>query len=115
MPEAQIPLAEAIIYVATAPKSNSSYKAIAAAMEAAKERTQSPVPAHLRNVGLGSDPESYLYPHDYPGGWVRQEYLSEELAGRTFYEPTDRGREQRIREWLDRIRAAREEKGDGGP
>jgi len=115
MPEAQIPLAEAIIYVAAAPKSNASYRAIAAAMDAAKERAHRPVPAHLRNVGTGADPESYLYPHDYPGGWVRQEYLNPDLAGRTFYEPTDRGREQRVREWIEQIRSARDEKGDGGP
>lgn len=111
MPEAQIPLAEATIYVACAPKSNSSYKAIAAAMEAAKERVRSPVPDHLRNVGPGAEPDSYLYPHDYPGGWVRQEYLTDELKGRKFYEPTDRGREQRLKEWLDRVRAM--QKGDG--
>jgi putative ATPase len=107
MPEAQIPLAEATIYVASAPKSNSSYKAIAAASEAARERVHSPVPAHLRNVGPTADPESYRYPHDYPGGWVPQSYLDEGLAGRTFYEPTDRGREQRVKEWLERVRAAR--------
>ena len=110
MPEAQIPLAEATIYVAAAPKSNSSYKAIAAAMEAAKERVHSPVPDHLRNVGTGADPESYLYPHNYPGGWVRQDYLDEALAGRTFYEPTDRGREQKVKEWLERVREARQGK-----
>jgi putative ATPase len=122
MPEGQIPLAEATIYVASAPKSNASYKAIAAAMEAAKDRVRSPVPAHLRNVGPGSDPGAYLYPHDYPGGWVVQEYLEPSLAGRRFYEPTDRGREQKVREWLDRIETAKQrratltsdaEKGDG--
>jgi len=109
MPEAQIPLAEAAIYVASAPKSNASYKAIAAATEAAKERVHSRVPAHLRNAGVGSDPESYRYPHDYPGGWVSQEYLDPALAGRTFYEPTDRGREQKVREWLERVRRVREQ------
>lgn len=107
MPEAQIPLAEATIYVASAPKSNASYKAIASAMDAAKERARSPVPAHLRNVGLHADPGSYLYPHDYPGGWVDQEYLAEDLVGTAFYEPTDRGRERKIREWLAAMRAQR--------
>jgi putative ATPase len=107
MPEAQIPLAEATIYVASAPKSNSSYKAIAAATEAAKRRARRPVPAHLRNVGAHAEPERYRYPHDYPGGWVDQQYLAEDLAGERFYEPTDRGREARIREWLERVRAHR--------
>ncbi len=108
MPEAQIPLAEATIYVASAPKSNASYKAIAAASEVARQKARRPVPAHLRNVGPGAEPGKYLYPHDYPGGWVAQEYLAEDLGGQTFYEPTDRGREGRIREWLQRVRAHRE-------
>jgi putative ATPase len=119
MPEAQIPLAEATIYVASAPKSNASYKAIAAAMDTAKQRVRSPVPAHLRNVGLHADPGSYLYPHDYPGGWVDQQYLADDLVGAAFYEPTDRGRERKIREWLDAIRAQRSasrgEQGDRVP
>ncbi|MBM3474317.1 MAG: replication-associated recombination protein A [Armatimonadetes bacterium] len=115
MPEAQIPLAEATIYVAAAPKSNASYRAIAAATEAAKERVHSPVPDHLRNVGMGADPESYLYPHNYPGGWVRQEYLDEALAGRAFYEPTDRGREQKVKEWLERVREAQQGKTGASP
>ena len=107
MPEAQIPLAEATIYVASAPKSNASYRAIAAAMEVAKERARSPVPAHLRNVGSQADPGSYRYPHDYPGGWVNQEYLTADLAGVLFYDPTDRGRERKIGEWLQTVRAQR--------
>lgn len=108
MPEAQIPLAEATIYVASAPKSNASYRAIAAAMEAAKTRAHSPVPAHLRNVGLHADPDAYLYPHDYPGGWVEQEYLAPDLAEAAFYDPTDRGREGKIRQWLGTLRAHRD-------
>jgi len=108
MPEAQIPLAEATIYVASAPKSNASYKAIAAATEVAKQKARRPVPPHLRNVGLHAEPERYLYPHDYPGGWVAQDYVAEELAGQVFYEPTDRGREARVRQWLERMRAQRE-------
>jgi putative ATPase len=111
MPEAQIPLAEATIYVASAPKSNASYKAIAAAMEAARERVRSPVPAHLRNVGLHAQPDAYRYPHDYPGGWVDQQYLAPDLADAAFYQPTDRGRERKIREWLETLRAHRETAG----
>ncbi|MGQ9731366.1 MAG: replication-associated recombination protein A [Candidatus Zipacnadales bacterium] len=109
MPEAQIPLAEATIYVATAPKSNAAYKAIAAASQAAQERARSAVPPHLRNVGPHAAPEAYRYPHDYPGGWVPQLYLDPVLAGRMFYEPTDRGRERKIREWLAQLRAAQAE------
>jgi putative ATPase len=113
MPEAQIPLAEAVIYVASAPKSNASYKAITAATEVARRRARRPVPPHLRNVGPHAEPQSYLYPHDYPGGWVAQEYVTDDLAGATFYEPTDRGREARVRDWLQAMRALRSGKQRG--
>lgn len=115
MPEARIPLAEATIYVASAPKSNSSCVAVDAAIEEARARTRSPVPSHLRSGSPGAEPERYLYPHNYPGGWVEQAYLTEDLADVRFYEPTDRGRERKIKEWLADLRAHRENlvAGDG--
>ncbi len=109
MPEAQIPLAQAVIHVASAPKSNSAYKAIAAAMEVAQQRAAADVPAHLKNLPAGGGrPQDYCYPHDHPGGWVQQSYLPPDLEGRTFYEPVARGREKRIAEWLAEFRAARD-------
>ena len=117
MPEAQIPLAQAAIYVASAPKSNSACKAIFAAMEAAKKHSRSRVPSHLKNTGSKAEPEKYKYPHDYPGGWVDQQYLADDLADMTFYEPTDHGREKRIREWVEGVREHRAaaEQDEAGP
>jgi len=111
MPEAQIPLAEAAIYIACAPKSNAVVRALARAREDVRTHTPEPVPAHLRDssypgaVRLGHG-QGYRYPHDYPGGFVEQDYLPEGLRGRVYYEPTDRGLEatlrQRLQNWWKR-------------
>jgi putative ATPase len=113
MPEAQIPLAEAAIYIACAPKSNAVVRALARAREDVRTHTPEPVPAHLRDssypgaVRLGHG-QGYRYPHDYPGGFVEQDYLPEGLRGRVYYEPTDRGLEatlrQRLQNWWKRHR-----------
>jgi putative ATPase len=113
MPEAQIPLAEAAIYIACAPKSNAVVRALARAREDVRTHTPEPVPAHLRDssypgaVRLGHG-QGYRYPHDYPGGFVEQDYLPEGLWGRVYYEPTDRGFEatlrQRLQNWWKRHR-----------
>lgn len=113
MPEAQIPLAEAAIYIACAPKSNAVVRALARAREDVRTHTPEPVPAHLRDssypgaVRLGHG-QGYRYPHDYPGGFVEQDYLPEGLRGRVYYEPTDRGLEatlrQRLQNWWRRRR-----------
>lgn len=113
MPEAQIPLAEAAIYIACAPKSNAVVRALARAREDVRTHTPEPVPAHLRDssypgaVRLGHG-QGYRYPHDYPGGFVEQDYLPEGLRGRVYYEPTDRGFEatlrQRLQNWWKRHR-----------
>ncbi len=113
MPEAQIPLAEAAIYIACAPKSNAVVRALARAREDVRTHTPEPVPAHLRDssypgaVRLGHG-QGYHYPHDYPGGFVEQDYLPEGLRGRVYYEPTDRGLEatlrQRLQNWWKRRR-----------
>ncbi|MCR9010665.1 replication-associated recombination protein A [Gabonibacter chumensis] len=105
MPEARIPLAECVIYLATSPKSNSAYLAIGAAMEAVQHTGNSPVPLHLRNaptklmkeLNYGQD---YKYPHDFPGNFVEQSYLPEELKGRRFYRPQSNAQEQKIWERL---------------
>ena len=94
MPEARIILAEAVIYIASAPKSNSVISAIDQAMEAVRTEKTRPVPVHLKDthykgaekLGHGA---GYLYPHDFPGHYVKQQYLPDGMEGRTFYHPSD--------------------------
>jgi putative ATPase len=117
MPEAMFPLAEATLYLATAPKSNSVGRAYGAAMEAVRDTRNDPVPLHLRNavtglmrgMGYGRD---YRYSHDFaeddPQRWAQQ-YLPENLAGRRFYTPGNQGFESsEIGPRLERIRAVRD-------
>ena len=107
MPEARIPLSECVIYLATSPKSNSAYLAIDAAIATVKQTGNSPVPLHLRNaptklmkdLNYGLD---YKYPHDYPGNFVEQPYLPEELKGKKFYQPQQNAQEVKI---LERLKA----------
>jgi putative ATPase len=109
LPEGRIPLAQAATYLATAAKSNASYRAMLAAGAAVKEHGALPVPLALRNaptplmkgLGYGAD---YRYPHDYENALVAQQCLPDDIADARFYEPTDRGAEAEIR---DRMRAAR--------
>jgi len=106
MPEGAIPLAEATVYMATAPKSNASYMALNKAREEVRKGRQYPVPMHLRNavtglmsgLGYGKD---YKYAHDYEGHFAGQQNLPEELAGTRFYEPSDQGYEATVRERLN--------------
>lgn len=105
MPEARIILGQAVIYLATSAKSNSSYKAINHAMQVAKEDA-SAVPLHLRNGVTGlmreqSYGEGYVYPHDYPNHYHPQQYLPDNLAGTAFYEHADNQREQHNKQFLD--------------
>ena len=107
MPEARIPLSECVIYLATSPKSNSAYLAIDAAIATVKQTGNSPVPLHLRNaptklmkdLNYGQD---YKYPHDYPGNFVEQPYLPEELKDKNFYQPQQNAQEVKI---LERLKA----------
>ncbi len=98
-PEARIPLAEATIYLATSPKSNSAYLAINAAIEEVRENPNVPVPLHLRNAPtqlmaqLGYS-DGYLYPHDYPNHFVRQQYLPDEIKNHRFWIPADNDHER---------------------
>ncbi|MGI6632787.1 MAG: replication-associated recombination protein A [Bacillota bacterium] len=104
MPEARIPLAHAAIYVALAPKSNSACKAIDEAIAAVREQPAYAVPPHLRGTGYSGAEKlghgaGYKYAHDYPGHWVDQQYLPNELADTRFYEqgendPVNRGRKR---------------------
>ena len=108
MPEAQIILAQAATYIASAPKSNASYLAIGAAMENVKSH-KTTIPAHLQdahykgsaNLGHGV---GYKYAHDYPEHYVKQQYLPDEIKDARFYEPTEIGFEKGIKERLERLR-----------
>jgi putative ATPase len=108
LPEAEYHLAQATIYLALAPKSNST-SAYFRAKAALEETGLTRVPTHLQDssrdgAALGHGKE-YLYPHDYPGHWVDQAYLPEELSGKTFYEPGEEGEEPRLAEgWRNRRR-----------
>lgn len=94
MPEGRIILSEVCVYLALAPKSNASYLAINKALNAIKEGKIAPVPSHLKdahykgakNLGRG---ESYLYPHDFPNHWVKQDYLPNDYKNLVFYEPDE--------------------------
>lgn len=105
LPEAQIPLAMATIHLATAPKSNSAYLAIAKAREDVAKEGSAKVPEHLSNAPVvGKKKEAYKYPHDFASGWVAQEYLSPGLSGKKYYLPKDNPRERRIAEYLEGLR-----------
>jgi len=116
LPECQIPLAQAVTYIACAPKSNASYAAIAKAREDVRENRTVPVPKHLRDshyrgakrLGHG---EGYKYAHDFEGGFVEQDYLGVDAR---YYEPTGRGREAKMKERLDDLRRRRDETPEGG-
>jgi len=109
MPEARIPLAEAVTYIACAPKSNAAILAIDKAMEDVRENRTLPVPKHLRDASYRGAKrfghgEGYKYAHDYEGGVAPQDYLG---VDKTYYEPTDRGREAKIKERLDELKRLR--------
>lgn len=109
MPEAQIILAQAVSYVACAPKSNASCNAVFEAAGVVAQTGNLPIPAHLQDahykgaakLGRGT---GYKYAHDYPGNYVEQQYLPYELNGREFYRPTGNGYENKIREHMQKIK-----------
>jgi len=108
-PEAEIALAEAAVYLASAPKSNALYLAEKAVKKEIENSGPQPVPLHIRNaptrlmknLGYG---QGYLYPHDHPGGWVEQQYLPDKIKRRIFYRPTERGFEGEIRKRISERR-----------
>ncbi|MDQ7053837.1 MAG: replication-associated recombination protein A [candidate division KSB1 bacterium] len=118
MPEAQIILAQATTYLASAPKSNASYVAIKQAMNDVRNRPLEAIPLHLRNAatGLLKDLEygkDYQYPHDFPGGFVRENYFPEGWQDRVYYRPKAAGAEEAIRKrlktwWPDRYEEKKE-------
>lgn len=106
MPEAQIILAQAVTYIASAPKSNAAYGAIGRAMEAVQSEKTPPIPVHLQDAhykGAGKlgHGDGYKYAHDYPNHYVRQQYLPDGMEDVHFYEPTENGYEKKIKEWMD--------------
>ena len=108
MPEAQIILSQAVLYVAAAPKSNSAVIAISAAMENVRQY-QTTVPAHLMDAHYGGAGKlgrglDYKYAHNYPNHYVEQQYLPDEIKDARFYEPGDNGYEKQIKEWMKYIR-----------
>lgn len=121
LPEAQLNLAQAVTYLATAPKSNRAMVGLGRAMDDVRERPHGEVPTHLRDAhyrgarSLGHG-EGYEYPHDDPRGWVPQEHRPPSVAGRTYYEPSDHGFEEQISERMRRHRAEGDTRGapEGG-
>ena len=108
LPEARIPLSQAAVYVACAPKSNASYLAVERAGKTAAD-TKTTVPAHLQDSHYGGSAKlgrgiGYLYAHDFPDHYVKQQYLPSEIEGAVFYEPTDIGYEKVISQYLERIK-----------
>ncbi len=114
MPEAQIILAQAVAYVASAPKSNAAVTAISEAMEEVKNTGNLPIPVHLQDahykgaakLGHGT---GYKYAHDYKNNYVKQQYLPYELDGKEFYRPSGNGYEAKIKEHMKKIKREAEE------
>lgn len=113
MPEGRIPLAEAVIYVATAPKSNSAIMAIDAALEDVRHKDIGVVPIHIRDGHHSAVKKelghslNYRYPHDYPGAYVKQQYLPDVLQNTVYYHPTAYGREKYVKERLEYLKKER--------
>ncbi len=108
LPEAQLPLAEAVILLATAPKSNSSAEAMWAAMRDVREGKAGPIPREMQNFhadGTGFEREQgYKYPHNFPGHWVEQQYLPDELVGTVYYNYGDNKNEQAAAAYWQKIK-----------
>jgi putative ATPase len=108
MPEARIPLVDAAVLMATSPKSNSAYMALAAATDDIKKGKGGDFPRHLQNMHADSftmeREQGYLYPHDYPNHWVSQQYLPDDLAGTIYYEYGPNKLEQAAKQYWDAIK-----------
>jgi putative ATPase len=116
MPEAALPLAQAVIYVSVSPKSNASYNAINAARKDVREGVNPPIPLHLRNAPVKQMKDEYgfskgyQYPHNFPLGYVEETYMPEEMKDRKYYKPRPWGEERVIREWMDALKASLEKR-----
>ena len=109
MPEAQIILSPAVSYIASAPKSNAACEAISKAMDVVAHTKTPPVPVHLQDAHYKSSGKlghgvGYKYAHAYPHHYAAQQYLPDGLEQETFYEPSENGYEQTIREYLDDVK-----------
>lgn len=109
LPEARIPLAEAVILLATAPKSNSAESAIDAALADVRNGDFGDYPRHLQNKhfdgeGAKVKGQHYLYPHDFPNHWVKQQYLPDKLVGRTYYQYGENKTEQMAKAYWEKIK-----------
>ena len=109
LPEARIPLAEAVVLLATAPKSNSAESAIDAALADVRNGDFGDYPRHLQNKHFDGEGavikgQHYLYPHDYPNHWVKQQYLPDKLVGRTYYQYGENKTEQMAKAYWDKIK-----------
>ena len=108
MPEARIPLGDAAVLMATSPKSNSAHVAFDAALADVRAGKAGPIPRHLQNVHADTytmeREQGYLYPHNYPNHWVRQQYLPDSLAGKTYYEYGPNKLEQAAKAYWDAIK-----------
>ncbi|MBP3782126.1 MAG: replication-associated recombination protein A [Butyrivibrio sp.] len=109
MPEARITLAQAVTYIATAPKSNAAYLAVDEAIQTVRETGNLPIPAHLQDAHYKSAGKlghgiGYKYAHDYKDHYVKQQYLPYELNGKEFYNPTGNGYELKIKEHMKRLK-----------
>lgn len=112
MPEGFIPMAQTAVYLALAPKSNSTYAAYRTAQKEVRENGPKPVPLHLRNATSALQREwgygrGYLYPHNFPKSWADQDYLPTELTGRIFYHGKDQGEEPKLAAWLRQFKRQR--------
>lgn len=113
LPEARIPLADAVILVCNSPKSNSAYNAINAAMSDLKQGKYGPIPRQLQNKHFDGEDnpnkgQFYLYPHDYPDHWTYQQYLPDNIKDRVYYEFGDNKNEQAFKAYWDKIKATSE-------
>ncbi len=109
LPEGKIPMAQAVTYLATAPKSNASYKALGEVTDEVRKSGSLPPPLHLRNAPTGlmanlGYGQEYKYPHHYPEHFVKEQYLPDDIKDKTFYEPTDMGDEKKIKARLEKWR-----------
>ena len=110
LPEGRIPLADAAILLATAPKSNSAYMAIGKALSDIENTDTGEIPRQLQNVkcdGAGDVPrgQHYLYPHDYPNHYVRQQYLPDKIKNKVYYEYGQNKTEQAAKEYWNKIKS----------
>jgi putative ATPase len=118
MPEADLALAQAVVYLATAPKSNSLYKAYGKVKEDVAKTRNEPVPMHIRNpstrlmreLGYG---KGYKYPHDFPGHFVKEEYLPPALKDKKYYQPSGEGFEAEVERRIEGWRRMRDERTQG--